>query len=504
MTTSKTNSPLGGFSSRGLAQSRGVHGDARDNFVRDESDNKLFTKIQVDDITNIITDDCIGCMDADGLVYRSCSNMEIQMIRVIHFKEGINEVLKNITAFKGRGKKISPDSWLGVLNVNREAKEEEPLLAEDFVIEPFQELKMPKERAIETVKILIQSSLKKIKLQYRIPKIKLLLGGGSNFRANLHQAKPYKGNRGKTLRPLLLTEIREWVLETFDAEYAHPLPDGRLIEADDLSNMYGREGYRNYRKTGKFNYLELSPDKDAMAQGGKLLINPDVHQGDSNPMKGRYKYPKAMLIHTADKDVGDVELTSGSSGGRTLKGYGLKFLMYQAILGKDGADNYNCLGDLGISYGDTEAFRLLSPLVTPKDVVQAAIDVAAEKLPNGVQYTSCQGRELDIDTYSYINQYFMTAFMLQDKGSSKVTLGTLCKAFGVNTDKIVKNNIPVVKEFIGNEEEYKFLEEQIKLLQNVLNEKYTNKKKVELVELLDLVKESLSVIDLDAQYQIKK
>jgi len=252
-------------------------------FVRDDSDNKLFTNIQVRDISDIITDDCVGAWDFDGVVYRVCSNMENRLIRITNKTEGLEEVLPNITTFKGRGNSVSETSWLGLKNIEREVNGESALTPEDFEITPFQELKMDHSKAVEQAKIQIFMKIKQVKQQYRLPNVKLVLGGGSCFREDLDQAKKYKGGRAETLRPLLLKEIREWVLSELDSEYADPLEDGRVIEADDISTLYGVLGYKNYRKFGKFNYVELSPDKDSFAQGGKLLINPDTHVGENNP-----------------------------------------------------------------------------------------------------------------------------------------------------------------------------------------------------------------------------
>lgn len=475
-------------------------------FVRDDSDNKLFPRIQVKDIRDIITEDCVGAWDFDGVVYRACSNMENRLIKVTNKDEGIEEVLQNVTTFKGRGKNVSETSWLGLLNVKREVDGLTPLQPDDFVVEPFQELKMEKDKALEQVKIQIFLKIKQVKQQYRIPKVKLILGGGDNFRNELNQVKMYKSGRKDTLRPLLLKEIRDWVINDLDTEYAHPLPDGRRIEADDLSNFYGVKGYQHFKKTGKFNYLEISPDKDALAQSGKLLINPDTYTGENNPLRGKFKFPQAMLIHTTDQCVGDVELVvkgGEKSTSKELKGCSLKFLMFQSILGKDSSDTYNCLGDLGVSLGDTEAYRILKPLKTPQGVIQKCIDVAAEKLPYGVQYTTHKGEEKDVDTLTYLNEYFKTAYMLRH-ANDKVDLFKLCKAFKVDTSKVVGNNIltPPVRKYVGSEDHVKELQN---LLQDIVKQDMKgikSMKKADQAPVLDSIKDKLSNIDFGGHYKM--
>ena len=479
-------------------------------FIRDDSDNKLFTSIQVKDITSIITDDCVGAWDFDGVVYRACANMENRLIKIKHKQEGFEEVLANVTTFKGRGKKISETSWLGLKNVQREVEGLPPWEVEDFEITPFQELKMEKEKALEQVKIQIFLKIKQVKQQYRIPKVKLLLGGGTNFRVtDLNQVKEYKGSRQETLRPLLLKEVRQWILDELDSEYAHPLADGTKIECDDKSNIYGRLGYMNYRKTNKFDYLEISPDKDGPAQSGKLIINPDTYTGENNPLQGKFKFPQAMLVEATDRCAGDVELVvkgGEKSTSKELKGFGFKFLMFQAILGKDQADFYNCFGDLGISLGDVEAYKILKPCKTAKDVLQACLDTAYEKLPYGVQYTSHKGEVLDVDTLTYLNEYFRTAYMLRSE-KDDMDLFKLCEAFKVDTSKIVNNNryTPPKKVFVGNEEK---LLESVRVIQKVLKETMKglkSMKKTDAAVQIDLIKEQLeSVLDIESHYEMKQ
>lgn len=478
-------------------------------FKRDDSDNKLFPEIQVKDITNIITDDCVAGWDFDGVVYRACSNMENRLIKVVNKEEGIEETLPNITTFKGRGKKVSETSWLGLENVKRKVAGLSEWTPEDFEVIPFQELKMEEDKAIEQVKIQIFQKIKQVKQQYRIPKVKLLLGGGESFRAGLNQCRKYKGSREDTLRPVLLSKIRKWVLDELDSEFADPNEKGQTIEADDVSNMYGVQGYLHYRKTGKFNKIEISTDKDSL-QSFKILINPDTHVGEHNPLKGKFKYPQAMLIEATDRSVGDVELVvkgSDKTTSKELKGYGFLYLMYQAILGKDQADHYSALGHLekGINFGDVKAYEVLKPCKNAKEALQKSLDVVADLLPYGVQYTSHKGEELDVDTLTYLNEYFLTAYMTRSKNDD-MDLFKLCEVMKVDTSKVVNNNLltPPQKVYIGNEDNIIQTEG---IIQTILNEKFKgikSLKKTDISERLDEIKELLENISFESHYEMKQ
>lgn len=465
-------------------------------FVRDDSDNKMFPQIQVKDIKEITTEDCNAAYDADTLIYQACSNVENKFIRVTHKEDkNLTEELKNITAFRGMGKKIAPKSWLGAINTERELEGLEPYTADDFEVEEAQKLKYDTEaQAIERAKIAIFTKLKDIKQQFGINKITLVLGEGDNFRHELPLCRKYKGQRKPSARPIILDKVRKWAVEHLEALIAAPRWDEKSVEADDVVEYYGNIGYQHYKKTGKFNWLVIASDKDSM-NNPKLLVNPDKHSGEGNPLRGRFKQPQAMLIKDSIADAGDIDFKAKANG-VDYKFYGFKGLLWQAFLSGDGADNYNCLSHLGqkLNFGDESAYKVLKPCKTAKEALQATIDVFAEVLPYGVQYTDCHGVDHDVDCMTYMDAYFKVAYMLRhDK--DKMDFYTLCNAFKVDTSKIVGNNryTPPKSTFVGEK-----CEESVNNLKGVVEEvlcgdlkAYKSLKKGDLVERMDNIKNTL-------------
>ena len=262
-----------------------------------------------------------------------------------------------------------------------------------------------------------------------------------------------------------------------------------MVEADDVVEYYGSIGYVNYRKTGKFNFVVVASDKDAMGNP-KLLVNPDRHVGKDNPMKGKFKFPQAMLIEATDVTAGDLELVPKKNSA-DVKGYGFKFIMYQALLGGDGADNYNALTHLGqnLDFGDQSAYKTLKPCKTAKECLQAAINVFAELLPYGVQYTTHDGRDLDVDTLTYMNTYFKVAYMMR-KADDTMDLLRLCQATKVDISKVEKNNrytkpVPVMIEDQAAQDKVQGLREEFeKALKGDLKG-FKSKGKAELVDRLE-------------------
>jgi len=466
-------------------------------FVRDDSDNKLFPEIQVKDPRKegVITDETIAVFDFDTPAYRIAQQMENKFITVVC--GDITADLKNKTEFKGKGKKISESSWLGLLNTEREVEGLEPLKVEDFVITEKQKLKYDEDKAMEQAKILVYKKLKQIKLQYGLDKTKLLFGKGKTFRDKLPTVRAYKGNRVDSLRPLLLQKLRDWCVEELGAELPVSRYDGENIECDDLCEFYKAEGYKNYIKNGWLSYVLVSSDKDSLNSAGGV-INADLHTGENNPLKGTFKYPQLMLIPATDKCAGNLELVS-TSGSPELKGYGFKFLMAQAALNSDQADNYNALGHLvdcgyNMNFGVQAAYRVLQPCTTAKEVLQATIDTFAKLLSNGVEYTDCHGDFHDVDTMTYMNTYFLVAYMTRSY-DDKMDFYKLCKAFKVDTSAIENNNLFTAPyEVFDKDNAEVIIESYDSVIDHILNNNlkaYKSGKKQDLVDAMDSIKEIL-------------
>lgn len=413
-------------------------------FKRDESDNKLFPEIQVKDITSIITEDCVGAYDADTLLFQACSNVQTKFIRIKHLKEGFTEEMPNVTTFRGMGKGIKKGSWLHMKNVERELEGLAPYEIGDFEVENCQKLKYEtEEEAIEKAKIEIYKKMKEVRLQFRIPRLLLLIGEGTNFRNSLPLCRPYKGNRKPSDKPLILKSIRTWAVKELGAVEATARWDGEMVECDDLCEYFANLGYKNYLATKRFNFLAISADKDSN-NNPKLLVSPDKHTGKDNPLRGQWKQPQAMLVLDSAKDVGDVTFKT-KTGGVDYKFYGFKGLLWQAFLSGDGADNYNCLTHLkqGLNFGDESAYRVLKPCTSAKESLIAVIDTFAELLPDGVKYTTHDGKDLHVSTLEYMDTYFKVAYMMRSE-NDRLDFYKLCEAFKVDVSKIKDNHIEKV------------------------------------------------------------
>jgi len=475
-------------------------------FVRDNSDNKTFKNIQVKDISGIITEDFNVAYDADTLIYQACDNVQTKFIRVTHVDKSFSEDMKGIAVFKGQGNGIKTGSWLWTKNLEREVSGLPLYTPEDFTVEHMQKLNYDSpEKAIEAAKIGVFKKMKEVRLQFNVPRVTLVIGEGDNFRHKLPLVRKYKGNRKKADRPIILDEIRAWAVKELSAIESGKRYDGEGTEADDVCEFYGAIGYKHYLETGKFNWAVCASDKDAR-NNPKLLLSPDKHVGKDNPLRGKFKLPQAMLIENSIRDCGGLEATMTSKV--EYKFYGFFGILWQSFLGGDQADNYNCLShlvDYKLSFGDESAYKLLKPCKTAKEGLQTTIDKFAELLPYGVQYTDCHGVEQDVDTITYMDTYFKVAYMMKSY-EDKLDFYKLCKAFKVDTSKIVGNNnyTAPIKTYVGCEDNVNEIED---LIQSILKEDMKglkSMKKANQAIVIDRIKEKLESISFESHYEMKQ
>ncbi len=472
-------------------------------FVRDDSENKIYKEFSVADITPLLTEDCIAYYDADTLYHQAATNQQVKFITVKHIKEGWEEELDGTKVFKGLGKGIKKDSWLWIKNLELEVAGKEPYTLEDFEVTDGQRLKGDHVKCVESAKVQIYMKLKRVREQFRIPKIVTVIGSGDNFRHSLDLCRPYKGNRKNTLKPILLDELRAWGVEELDAIVTPESPVHGVIETDDYVDMKGVEGAQYYQKHGRYNKIAVLSDKDGY-NAQKLLCNPDTYNS-THPKKGQFKYPQAIVVPNTAESVGDIEVIARGKS-TDYKFVGFSGLLWQ-ILTFDGADGYSALGHLngGMGFGADSAYKLLKPCTTAKEALQATIDKFAEILPFGVQYQNHKQEALDVDTITYMNTYFRCVYMLRSLDDT-MDFYKLCKAFKVDVSAITENNkyTPPMKTYVGDNNHVSEVEA---LIEEIIKSDFKgikSMKKSDQGPVLDSIKEKLMSIDFSSHYEMQQ
>lgn len=362
------------------------------------------------DIKDILTDDCHIWLDADQSCFVAASAAEKKTIKVVHRASGREKVFKNKTEFWGRQKNVA-GGWLADQNTNMAAKAKKsgkefvPWTREDFDIIDVQTPE-PIENCLHILKLTINAIMDQIGVSNHTA----VLGGKGNFRLKIPTPKIYKGNREDTLRPILLQKTREYV----EKKYGAIIVDG--IEADDFLTMKGYEGYLHYEKTGKFNHIIASFDKDQL-QCPSGIFNTQKTEGKNKT----WLYPKLMII---DRSIGELWMKDGK-----CKGWGHKFFGYQMLCGDD-SDNVRPYQDFDIRFGDKSAFEILAPVDTPKEMWEVVVAKYKEWFPDFVEFTDHMGIERKYTAGQWASIIFQLIYMKRTPTDS-TTLSKVLKHYGV-------------------------------------------------------------------------
>lgn len=360
-----------------------------------------------------ITDDCTLALDLDQFCFIAAAGSEKRTIRAVHKASGKEQVFKNRTEFWG-ATRTTVGGWLKDQNMNREAKlkaagrEFTPWGRDDFEIIDVQTPE-PVEYCLHLLKMKINAIFEHLEMTHNNGMG--VLGGTGNFRLMLPSMERYKGNRDDTLRPLLLQETRDYVTRKYRAKVI----DG--IEADDYLSILAWEGWEHYKRTGKFNYLVASFDKDQKGNPG--LIFDTMRDSEERT----WKHPIPMLI---DDSMGAIWME-----GNKVKGWGKKFFGYQMLCG-DSSDNIKPYQGFKLSgrFGDTAAFNLIGHLQTEKEMWTAIVDQYKTWFPNGVEFTSWDGTEQKMSAGQWASIIFQMVYMKRT-ANDRTTLATTLRQVGV-------------------------------------------------------------------------
>ena len=275
-------------------------------------------------------------VDADLIAYRSAAVCEQRSVIVKHLKSGKVKEFPTRTDFK----QFLKDKQF-------------EYAVEDYDFTDLQE-PMPVSHALHVVK----SQLETFKQRFKPEVFRVILSGKNNFRDVLPLPKKYKGNRVDSIRPLLLSDCKRYLVEQCKAEVVDNL------EADDAVIFYGYE----YERLG-YDVIVATIDKDSKAYSGLSIW--DFTHIDSEP-----------------ELIGDLGYLKDTEQG--VKGTGFLWYCFQMLLG-DTTDYYRPFEYFGIKYGEKSIYKYLSGCETKADALSRVIAKYKELLPDGFDYIDWQG-----------------------------------------------------------------------------------------------------------------
>ena len=302
--------------------------------------------------------------DYDLIAYRAASAGETRTIKAYHPITGDSWCCKTRTDLYGHWQKKDK----GLLAEHNKLNGTD-YKADELVITDIQ---TPEKIAnvLHTTKSMVESVLYALKTN----KFNGYLGKGDSWRVERSTLLKYKGNRDDTLRPLLLGDVRDYIVKKYGAEVVEGL------ESDDWVTI---DAYRDKSK------VVVSSDKDS--RGTECLVY--------NPFSGD------PIIDCSG--YGHLYLNGKSE----VKGYGRQWFYFQ--LAGDSADNYkaNCFSDL--DFGDKSMYKVLKDCKSDKESLQAVSEAFQLMYPEPKTIKGWRGDEFEIDWKYVLNEMWSMAHMLR-------------------------------------------------------------------------------------------
>lgn len=291
--------------------------------------------------------DIIAVIDGDEIAYQIAAACETRSIKAT------NSLNKESSSFKHR---TELKKFLHGLEVPEGFYDIEDVQVADEL-----------SNALHSVKVVVDN----IKVACKADQIEIYISGKDNFRDSIPLPTKYKSNRTDSLRPILLTEIRAYLVKKYNAVVV----DG--AEVDDVVCYRMWDGYKSKQKI-----IGVTADKDACGSSGWLY--------------NRDKMTEPEFID----GFGELYIDAKNK----VRGKGRKWGYTQWIVG-DSCDGYNPSEIAKVKYGEKSAYKLLEPLKTDKECIQAVYDLYKSWYPSEVKYADWQGNEVVTDVVGIMQMY---------------------------------------------------------------------------------------------------
>ena len=248
----------------------------------------------------------------------------------------------------------------------------------------------------------VNDSIRKVMEFVGANKCELYLGGSNNFRLKVPAPIEYKSSRTEVAKPLLLNEVREYLIKHKGAKKV------KDVECDDVVANRMRTLYKQGIRATLY-----SCDKDALGN-----VDHKIQMYD--PIK------EDIII--SEGGVGSIELVKSK-----LKGKGLKFLIYQACNG-DPVDSYSPKPFFNKKYGDSSFYKDFNDCKTEVEVLEKFVEVAKRLVPDKVSYTSFTGQLMELNRKELFEMYYLLPKM---RDSWCETLEELFSFYGLDVDSLI-------------------------------------------------------------------
>lgn len=319
-------------------------------------------------------------IDLDTPCFASAAAVEDRWVIVTHNPSKKTKIFKNRTEFKNR-------------------------LKEKGTFDKLDEYSFEDDRSTEPIQNachILNNMIKNIETYTQPDEIRYFISGKDNFRDNLEFKTKYKSNRVEMIKPLLLSDVRQFAINKFKPEICNG------DEADD------RIIYRAYELMNEGHDVVVSTiDKDANAYTGISLFNQD------KPENGITTVPELGKLWIDSKNK--------------VRGIGFIWYCVQMLDG-DPTDTYKPTELCGVKYGEKSAYKDLIDCTSIKELLGVVLSKYKEWYPESVTYKAWDGKEYTKDWFQIASLYHK-AVRMKETPDDPLDFREFCNKHGVEVNE---------------------------------------------------------------------
>jgi hypothetical protein len=321
----------------------------------------------------------IAIFDCDLLIYRVSAACENRSIVALHKKSGKSKVFKNRTEMENFLKEK------GFTYVDN-----------DFTVTDIQEVNED-----INYRYILDNQIKTVTERLWQDETLFFVAGKGNFRDSLSLPKKYKGQREKTLAPLLRDSCKSYLKQKYKAK---PVDEH---EVDDEIIIQGYE----YLKKG-YDVVLITSDKDSHAYGGLSLYNFTTDN------------PEIVKI----PDLGSLWLDDKNK----VRGLGFLFYALQMGIG-DLTDSYRPTELAGVKFGEKSMYSLLKDCTSEQEALQIVISLYRKWYPKPITYEDCFG-VTQHSTWKNLISLYHKCVRMKATPDDPLVFNDFAKKYGVDLD----------------------------------------------------------------------
>ena len=319
-------------------------------------------------------------VDGDTLCFRSAAAAESRSVDVIHKPSGRSRIFTTRTAFKdylkGRDFEYKSEDYEFV-----------DIQSEEDISHPLHSIKV---------------QLKKMQEVTQADQIRIFIGGKGNFREELPLPTKYKSSRDGLIRPIHLSECKEFTVRNLGAE---------VIDSCEADDALVYVGYR-YLQQG-YKVILATIDKDSHAYSGLHIY--DFTKEDSEV----WEVP----------ELGDLWLDQKGK----VRGNGFKWYCHQMLLG-DSTDDYKPVEILKLKFGEKSSYKLLQNAESKKQSWEVVVRQYNEWFKDSPEYMDWRG-DKQTATPEFMLQLYHRCCAMMRTPTDSLDIHEFCKHTGLDYGK---------------------------------------------------------------------